>query len=199
MNGFVDQLCDNGHLADVTSESSGKGSQFHVVTRLIPGLTFTCEGWITQFTIGGAKQPGGTQDPMIQIWRECPNQCGTYFKPVPDIPIRGNVCAGGVTRISSGVYRCTLKDAFRVPVQPGDILGLELPPTNYGDYEIYFTSGGPTNYVFPNQLLSNTTLLSSRASEAREQPQISIVLDTSITGISIILHSISQTILLDFF
>ena len=183
MNGFADQRCNNGRLASVTSEGSGKGLQYYNVTRLIPDMKFTCEGHITQFTVGGAQQPG-TQDPVIQIWRESPNRCGSYFKPVSDIPIRANVCAGGPTMISSGVYHCILKDVFRVSVQPGDILGLELPPTNYDDYQIHFTSGGPTNYVFPNQPPSNTAL-SSRASEVREQPQISIVVDTgSPTGIS---------------
>ena len=114
---------------------------------------------------------------MIQIWRESPSQCGTYFKPVADIPVRGNVCDGGATIISSGVYHCTLKNAFRVPVQPGDILGLELPPTNSDDYQIHFTSGGPINYVFQEQLLSDTAL-SGRAIEVQEQPQISIVVNT---------------------
>ena len=134
----------------------------------------------------GAQQPG-TESPVIQIWRESPSQCGTYFKPVADIPFRGSVCAGGATMISSGVYRCALSDAFRVPVQPGDILGLELPPTNSNDYQTHFTSGGPINCVFQHQLVSNTSL-SSRATEVQEQPRI--VMDTATTGISSLYHKL---------
>ena len=188
MNGFyqsTDQLCTNGRLSDLSSEGNGKGAPFNAVTRLIPDLKFTCEGWITQFTVGGVLQPG-MQDPKIQVWRENPDQCGAYHRPVADIPVNGSVCNGGVARESPGVFRCTLRAVFRVQVQPGDILGLELPPTRFDDFEIHFTDGGPKNYVFQNQLPSTTsTPLSGRANEIQEQPQISIIVETEFpTGTS---------------
>ena len=76
-----------------------------------------------------------------------------------------------------GVFQCTLKEAFRVEVQAGDILGLELPPTDDQDFEVHFTntSGGPVNYVFRGQILS-TAKLAERDSEVNNQPQINITL-----------------------
>lgn len=176
-----DQPCSSGlGEASVTSNGSGVGEKHNTITRLIPELKFTCEGTITQFVVGGTLQPG-SQDPMIQVWRESTTMCGTFVKPVPDIPINSSVCDGGASTISEGKYRCTLKEAFRVPVQPGDILGLEIPPTSEDDFELHFTSGGPTNYVFQNQP-STSTPLSSRSTEDKQQPQIHVVVET--TGIS---------------
>ena len=160
----------------MTSEGSGKGANF-VVTRLIPELKFTCRGTIVQFTLGGVLIRSGVHDPKIQIWRERESQCGAYFKSAPDIALNRSVCDGMATMVSSGVYRCTLKEAFRVSVQPNDILGLELPSTDNGEFELYFKDGGPTNYVFNNQVLG-TVVLSSRTKEVQEQPQINITVDS---------------------
>ena len=165
----------------MTPNGSAKGAGSHVVTRLIPDLRFGCNGSITQFTAGGLVQTG-QQVPKIQVWRERPTQCGTYFKTVSDIPVDGSACNGGITTISAGVYHCILKAAFRVQVQPGDILGVELPPSNSDSFEMFFTNGGPRNYVFQNDISSgNDVLLSSRSSEVQEQPQINIVVGTDLT------------------
>ena len=140
---LIDQSCTNGcPVGDVTFEGNGRGEESTTVTRLIPDLKFNCEGWITQFIAAGTQQPGPL-GPKVQIWRV--SQCGEYFRPVEDLPISGNVCEGDRQGPCSGIYCCTLQEAFRVQVQPGDFLGLELPPTSADDYEIYFTSSGPTN------------------------------------------------------
>ena len=119
----------------------------------------------------------GSKDPMIQVWRECTNQPGTYFKPVPDIAMNATVCSGSINMLSMGVFQCTLKENFRVEVQAGDILGLELPPTDDQDFEVHFTSasGGPVNYVFQGQVLSSVEL-ADREREMEDQPQINITL-----------------------
>ena len=79
--------------------------------------------------------------------------------------------------LSMGVFQCTLKENFRVEVQAGDILGLELPPTDDQDFEVHFTSasGGPVNYVFQGQVLSSVEL-ADREREMEDQPQINITL-----------------------
>ena len=162
------------------SPGRARGHSSNITTRLIPDLKFTCHGIITQFIIGGSIR-SGLQDPMIQVWRERINQPpGTYFKPVPDIVVNETVCSGDVTTSSMGVFQCTLKEAFRVEVQAGDILGLELPPTDDQDFEVHFTntSGGPVNYVFQGQVLS-TAKLAERDSEVNDQPQINITLAPS--------------------
>lgn len=158
------------------SPGPSRGSSSSAITRLIPDLKFTCDGIITQFTVGGRGRPG-SKDPMIQVWRECGNQPGTYFKPVTDIALNAIVCDGGENMLSMGVFQCTLEEAFRVEVQAGDILGLELPPTDNQDFEVHFTnaSGGPVNYVFQGQVLSIAEL-ADRDSEVEDQPQINITL-----------------------
>ena len=121
----------------------------------------------------------GSKDPMIQVWRECGNQPGTYFKPVPDIAMNVTVCNGGINNImlSMGVFQCMLEEAFRVEVQAGDILGLELPPTDDQGFEVHFTNanGGPVNYVFRGQVLL-VAELADRESEVEDQPQINVTL-----------------------
>ena len=158
------------------SPGHSRGNSSNIVTRLIPELKFTCHGIITQFTVGGGQRPG-LQDPRIQVWRECSNQPGTYFKPVPDIAVNATVCNGSVKMLSQGVFQCTLQERFQVQVQAGDILGIELPPTDDQDFEVHFTntSGGPVNYVFQGQILSAAEL-ASRESEVEDQPQINITL-----------------------
>jgi hypothetical protein len=153
-----------------------RGSSSSTVTRLIPDLKFTCDGIITELTVGGRGRPG-SQDPKIQVWREYMNQPGTYFKPVPDVAVNATVCSGSVNMLSTGVFQCTLEEAFRVEVQAGDILGIELPPTEDQDFEVHFTnpSGGPVNYVFQGQILS-VAELAGRESEVNDQPQINITL-----------------------
>lgn len=85
----------------------------------------------------------------------------------------GSVCiAVGQIISSTGTYWCILPDVIQV--QAGDILGVELPQNNH---EIFFTSGGPVNYIFEhhNQLNSNMTVnLSNHTSysTAQQLPQI---------------------------
>lgn len=159
--------------------SGTRGSQSNIVTRIIPDLKFTCDGVITQFTVGGRGRPG-LQDPKIQVWRKCLNQPGTYFKPVPDIAVNATVCntsADNNVMLSAGVFRCTLKDVFRVKVRTGDILGVELPPMDDQDFEVHFinTNEAPVNYVFQGQIVS-AAVLADRESEVKDQPQINITL-----------------------
>ena len=42
----------------------------------------------------GAQQPG-TESPVIQIWRESPSQCGTYFKPTNSDDYQIHFTSGG--------------------------------------------------------------------------------------------------------
>ena len=130
--------------------------------RLIPDLKFGCSGTIVRFTVT-VTFSGGQQDPKIQLWRENVTHSGTYYKSGSDIPImRANPpCDRWRFTQTSGtvrVFECTLSEEARVSVQPGDILGLTLPPTNDTDVEIQFTSGGPTNHVIQHQLPSIVNL-----------------------------------------
>jgi hypothetical protein len=148
------------------------------VTVLIPEMNFTCNQTILAFSFGGIdRRGGGQQDPMIQIWRENSSMPGNYYKITCPIPENNFdiVCADGLTRINPPTQRsflCILNKEYQVSVEPGDILGLEIPPTNDDDFDILFTRGGPINYIF-NARLNPTVDLSENSATVAQLPQIS--------------------------
>ena len=132
-----------------------------MTSRLIPGLKFGCSGTIVRLTVAVAIS-NGQQGPRVQLWRENMTHSGTYHKSGSDILIvrmnhpcdRWPLTTSGTVRI----FDCALSEEARVSVQPGDILGLALPPTTDTNLKILFTSGGPTNHVFQRQLPSTIDL-----------------------------------------
>ena len=130
---------------------------------LIPEMNFTCSASIVGFIVAG-RNSGDIPHLRVQIWRK--NRSSMYYQ-VGQFSAHDGVCA-----IVGYTYLCILQDSFQVSVQPGDILGLELPATDSD--EILFTNGGPTNYIFkhPSQLDSNTKLSLNGSSTAQQLPQI---------------------------
>ena len=108
------------------------------VTVLIPEMNFTCSQRILAFYFGGINRQGGQQDPMIQIWRENSSTPGNYYKIERPIPVNNSdiVCADGLTLTNPPTrrsYLCILNKDYQVSVEPGDILGLEIPSTDDDD------------------------------------------------------------------
>ncbi len=147
-----------------------------VVTVLIPDMNFTCCKTLVAFTFAGINRQRGQQDPMIQIWRTDISHPGAYYKTGPSIPVNTDsvACADGLPMVVTGsrTYFCILNKDYQISVQPGDVLGLEIPPNNIFDFDILFTRGGPTNYVF-NKRLNSTIKLSETATIVPQLPQIS--------------------------
>ena len=130
----------------------------------------------------------------VQIWRKNSSQSfGNYYQ-VGDVSVHDGICVAEQT-IADDTYLCILHDNLRVPVQPGDILGLELPATDSD--EIYFTSGGPTNYIFkhPDPLDSNVNLSLNLSSTAKQLPQIMFNITSGKSRVRIIHSSHTHTIL----
>ena len=176
---YTDQ-CISGFQDIVLPEGSAQGDPNNVTTRLFPELRFGCSGSIVRFTVAVVNR-NGQQSPKIQLWRA--NNSDVYYKIGPDIPIvdRSPTCLRD--ELGGGIFRCTLNKAFQVSVQPGDILGLELPPENDVDFDIYFTDEGPVNYVFEERLASTVNLSETNRSTSHV-PQISFVVMIGIyTGI----------------
>ena len=74
-------------------------------------------------------------------------------------------------RIVGDTFWCILNDNLQVSVQPGDILGIELPRTS--NIEILFTNGGPVNYVFNGRPGSTVNLSNNESfSKVQQLPQI---------------------------
>ena len=144
-----------------------------VTTLLIPEMNFTCNASIIGFIVAGRNLNSGSHS-QIQIWRKNNSQNSVYYKVgsvyVNTVNSNDGVCVA--KRIVGPTYWCILND--QLLVQPGDILGLELPDNNN---EIFFTKGGPENYVFQGQLEFDVTLSNDNDSSytyVRQLPQISL-------------------------
>jgi hypothetical protein len=160
-------------------EDAGHSSA--ITTVLIPDMNFTCCAKLVGFTfVGINRRNRGRQDPKIQIWRKEISEPGIYHKTGTEIAVNvsaNGACADGLPTISSRTYFCVLVERFQVLIQPGDILGFELPPNDDDDFDIRFTVGGegPTNYIFNRSLTSNAQL-SERDLEAQQLPQLTFTL-----------------------
>ena len=118
----------------------------------------------------------GWQDPKIQVWRENDTHPDIYYKSGHDVMFANSVCLRNLNRTQKpqGVFHCILSEVARVSVQPGDILGLELHPTDDADFETYFTNGSQMSYVFQQQLNSIVNL-SEAHSVTNDLPQINLL------------------------
>jgi hypothetical protein len=148
-----------------------------VTTLLIPGMNFTCNASIVGFIVTGQSFYRRSYS-IIQIWR---NQSSTYYQTGSGISI--NVVNSGLDpcvayRLYTGrLLWCLLRDTLQISIQPDDILGIELPATARPNHGIFFTRGGPVNYMFERQISSSSSSnisLSSlgNSSKIKQLPQI---------------------------
>lgn len=148
----------------------------NVITLIIPGMNFTCISNIVGFIVAGRNFNLTTKpDAKIQIWRENSSQPYVFHKVGEEIAVNtlnnGEVCAYR-RQIVGNAVSCILIKSLQVKVQPGDILGLELP--NITDSEMFFiANGGPVNYVFQHKLGSTIDFHSGiNYTEVTQLPQI---------------------------
>ena len=145
-------------------------------TLIIPEMKFTCNGTIVGFTVA-AMQQKREKDPLIQVWRENRSQPGNYFKTGGGVAIDDALCVDGLMEVSNRVFYCNLNETYhQVLVQPGDILGLELPSVDEDDIILAFArvSRGPTNFVFEQQFISSPIVFCNETSVNYYLPQIAL-------------------------
>ncbi len=145
-----------------------------MTTLLIPEMNFTCTASVVGFIVSGRNLSNGPHA-RVQIWRKSISQSSRSYYKVGTFTIHmhDGSCVAPMQEIVGDTYLCILQANFRVSVQPGDILGLELPATDSD--EILFTNGGPTNYIFKhsNRLDSSININSLKGSSTAQQlPQI---------------------------
>ena len=167
---YSDSNCIRG-FPDVPVSAVGRRTvATNMTTLLIPEMNFTCNASVVGFIVSGRFLDDGLH-PRVQIWHKSSE---SYYQ-VGNVSIHDGACVA-TQRIVGITYLCILQDNFRVSVQPGDIMGLELPARDTTDSdEILFTNRGPMNYIFrhSNQLNSNTNLSLNRSSVTAQQlPQI---------------------------
>ena len=168
---YSDSNCIRGFPDVLVSEVGRRTLTTNMITLLIPEMNFTCTASVVGFIVSGRDLSDGPHS-RVQIWRKSSSQSSGSYYQVGSVSIHGGACVA-IQRIVDNTYLCILQNNFQVSVQPGDILGLELPATDSDD--ILFTNQGPVNYIFrhSNQLDSNTNLsLNGSSATAQQLPQI---------------------------
>ena len=147
-------------------------------------MNFTCHGTIVGWTVTGERVQCKTQYPEFQIWRADPSQGSDYYyKPGQDIPVNpdGSACEI-VTKTCGQIFQCTLRADYQVSVQPGDVLGVELPPSNSSGFYLYFISipGTQNHYIYREQLQSSVNISSRLIQQLDDQLPISLDIEPGI-------------------
>ena len=163
---------------------SYRGRTDTIETRLLFSMNFTCHGTIVGWTVTGEKVQGKTQYPELQVWRADPSQGSDYYyKPGADIPVNPegpvSLCEI-VTQTCRQIFQCRLTAANQVSVQPGDILGVELPQTTNSGFHLYFISIPDTqdHYIYRQQLSSSVHTSSHLIRQMDDQLLISLEIES---------------------
>ena len=96
--------------------------------------------------------PFFTDQTILEIWRENIEQNGTYIRT--NLTIELGTCGTvnqTLKQVGKDVYECELSDELQLPVQAGDIIGLEIPRNRRRAVRLFFnmtTDLGPENYEF---------------------------------------------------
>ena len=144
-----------------TSEGYVRGLDDTIETRLLLSVAFTCNGTIVGWTVAGMMGQGVIY-PALQVWRANRSQGhNNYYKPSQDIPIafQGSACVI-ITQTCGQLFHCRLSPSNQVPVQVGDILGVELPPLTNSGFQLFFIEAVPNtqnHFIFRHQLSSTVT------------------------------------------
>jgi hypothetical protein len=138
-------------------------------------MNFTCSGTVTGWKAAGVirtQNDQATTNSVLSIWRETGSGSGTQYDRVEEIEL--GICDGqDLVSETSNIYECTLPQA--VSVQPGYVVGIQLPQERTSKFRLYFNSqGGQTNHVFNGHgsHFSQSQAISSE--QTTDQPQISL-------------------------
>ena len=116
---------------------------------LFPDITFTCNGSITKWIVGGTTKSAQKQA-ELQIWR---NTGGTSYSKINSSPLSHSTLIGNVAEYSLSTP---------LEFQEGDILGLHQPNTQNSELVVYFQEfDGPGNIYEEGPNPSSTITLSS--------------------------------------
>ena len=164
-------LCTSG-----TSCGTREGFQGGIRTRIIPDMNFTCSGTVTGWRAAGEIRDAGNAqtNSVLSIWRETSSGSGTYDRVSgTELGICGTQDPAAL--VMSNIYECILPQT--VSVQPGYIVGIELPPENESKFRLYFNSqGGQTNHVFNGHGTTFSLSQAISSEETSDQPQISLTI-----------------------
>lgn len=114
-----------------------------------------------------------------------------WYRKVNSIELPSNVCRKNKLKkimmfrhngIRFNEHECTLKNEVQMLVEPGDILGLEIPTKPNANFELYsLTESGLTNYIFERKhdLQLSTIDLCNRTNETTVLPLIRVTVEVN--------------------
>ena len=148
--------------------------------RFIPGMNFTCRGRITGVTVAGELRDG-SQGMKLHIWEKDGNESGIYQSSGHKVLLSPDMCEYDN---STKIFDCRIPRMMQISVEPGDILGIELPRRNDADFELYSVSEpdlepGLTNYIFKRNLPSTVDLCNRINENPSLQPLIRIKVNSA--------------------
>ena len=144
--------CTNGFTELALYNVSGRGQQNLGTFRLIPGMNFSCNGYVVWLRIAGRwrQSLSGQMYPKLQILR--PNRMGEYDKTGSELSLNPSLrlCRGKAKwGKANNVYQCSLRRQAHVPFRRGDVVGIALPPRSNNKFLLYFKAHeGPINYIY---------------------------------------------------
>ena len=169
-SGDGNSICTRGFPDVPVRQVRAQTHSNFIETRIIPDMKFNCNATIFGFIVAG-QMLKTLPHAKIQIWRKFSDN---EYKIAPDSEINLNpstLCVHTCNVIPRAAW-CVLDKSRRVRVQPGDILGLELPKTDNAS-EILFLDTGPVNYVYSGRLKSSVTLSNETMfTKVKQLPQI---------------------------
>ena len=136
------EQCTNGFTEPTPHNASAREHENFTTVRLIPGMSFSCNGEIVSLKVAGQLQSDEqySQYPKLQIWWRTWSWFlwqYRYFWTGSEVVLNSSVCSMGTgTNVSYSsdviVYQCSLKENAYVSFQRGHFIGLELPPWKNG-------------------------------------------------------------------
>ena len=160
--------------------------------RLIPNITFTCNGSITKWIVGARHQPDNDQFPELQIWRSMDSMI--YTKVAFNFLTPNKV--NNVLNVHEHIPNPPLE------FQEGDILGVYQPKFSIGMELYYQKFDGPVNYKLHYK--DNTANIQILSEFRYDYPLVTVEIATyasfifpsvpSSTLVTVIPTSISQTL-----
>ena len=149
-------------------------------------MNFTCSGRIINWRAAGelhvpTPSPDKNDDNQtkLRIWRRVKSHPGTFFS-CTKLTITLGVCNDGQPADTSdtNVHECQLANDSQVSVQPGDIVGLEIPQSTMRVFTPYFinTTVGPKikSYDLLNSTVSVVSLNDSIVTTTQAQLLLSL-------------------------
>ena len=142
--------------------------------RLIPGISFGCDGWLNKWIVAATENSGGRRNsyPQLQIWR--PSSFNPQSFNATPIRLTTLQQPEASQRIGLNLYEYVLQTPFQF--RAGDIFGLHQPEKEQSELLLHYLEvAGPVNFRLANQDLPSSFFSTELTNVAVEQSNLPLV------------------------